>query len=306
MTTLDDDINSNYALVLLDEIDNFNWPPLPPITDDTLRRAAFTHKSALSSAPANDETSYEKLAHVGDSLLGVFVTILLQGLYPAAKKDVATNLRAKLVNRNINSAISEHYLLPSRVITGRAVGGTLRASIKETGEIFEAYLGALFYSYIKDNTTHTEGKHYLDQEDSMTTKFGFTSYGQAFDKFGQFLEPLFTPLAKALYDPNEIDRQELLELSEGAKGELHTLLSMMRLPIPGYETERFWPSWISHSERRGEHGMMWKSKVRVRLRDGQLFDGEGIGQNAKEAGNIAAYLAMQKIKSATGGSRRRW
>ncbi|KAK8843456.1 hypothetical protein IAR55_007113 [Kwoniella newhampshirensis] len=307
------------------EIDNFTWPPLPPITDPALRKAAITHKSAYNVVPvgvAGEFVNYEKSAHVGDALLHLFVTCLLQDMYPSADKHMATDLRAKLVNRHINSAISIHYLLPEQVITGRSVGPALRASIKETGEMFEAHLGGLFYYYVRCD--HNPGFNSAQQTppcwrssdtDEQDTKEGnvvpgiatrMISHGQAFDGLCKFLGPLFTSLAQALYDPTEINRQKLLELSVEGKSELHTLLSMRRVPIPTCETERVWPDWMM--ERKGEHGMIWRSRVRVVWQNGQIFEEEGVGQNTKEAGNIAAYLVLQQIKAVmrTSNPRRRW
>ncbi|KAK6904550.1 hypothetical protein I204_06845 [Kwoniella mangroviensis CBS 8886] len=58
------------ALVILDK--EYTYPPLPPITDAKLEEVVFTHRSLVNALPVSmrgDMESYDKLAHVGDSLL---------------------------------------------------------------------------------------------------------------------------------------------------------------------------------------------------------------------------------------------
>jgi dsRNA-specific ribonuclease len=70
--------------------------PLPPISDQALARAALTHKSAhglsgnksLNSVSELDD--FDKLAHVGDSLLGAAVTLICHQLLPLNKIGKAT------------------------------------------------------------------------------------------------------------------------------------------------------------------------------------------------------------------------
>lgn len=74
-------------------------PPLPPIADPQLARLAVTHSSAhqLPRRPTSLEfeadekvEDYEKLEHVGDSMLGSVVTGLLHDLFPLLRPGPAT------------------------------------------------------------------------------------------------------------------------------------------------------------------------------------------------------------------------
>jgi hypothetical protein len=74
-------------------IDTVLSPP-PPILHPDLRAAVRTHSSA-SGLPRNkdldaDGEGYEKLAHVGDSLISVAVVLVSQRKFPLLRKDSAT------------------------------------------------------------------------------------------------------------------------------------------------------------------------------------------------------------------------
>jgi hypothetical protein len=85
-------------------LDPSSLPDLPPITDEDLETLALTHKAKQAIKGINQ--NYDKLAHVGDAILGEFiyrwrsrlisfvsasvVTSLLHDLYPDLKKGPAT------------------------------------------------------------------------------------------------------------------------------------------------------------------------------------------------------------------------
>ncbi|WRT68881.1 uncharacterized protein IL334_005862 [Kwoniella shivajii] len=317
---IDDDISES-ALVLLDK---FTYPPLPPITDTKLERAVFTHRSLVNSLPTDlllgGYESYEKLAHLGDSLLNTFITCLLHAMNPKSRPKTATDLRSKLVNGEINAHISRHYDLPAKVLTARSVGGTFRASDIEAGEVYEAYLAGLFYSYVKakpnvspPSASHEEAStdKNMSQDNSnkqnieesvIEPKVDISSHGQAFDRLSLFLQELYQPLIQPLLDSlssplSELlfgDRfqEDILVLSEGAKSELNTLTQKWRLAQPRYSHEYIWPEWTLPFQRKGTHGKVWKSTCTVRKRDGTSLSMNGIGDGAKgPADNVAAYLS---------------
>ncbi|OCF44932.1 hypothetical protein I317_01211 [Kwoniella heveanensis CBS 569] len=296
MTSITNGDAAPFSPLVLFEAEEFSWPPLPEITDRQFKQAVFTHRSLISSMALDmvgDHQSYETLAHVGDSLLNTFITCLLHTKDQKRKVGIATDLRSKLVNRQINTHISRHYGLPEQVRTGRAQRGTFRQSDDEAGEVYEAYLAGLFFSYAKAAATQAG-----NQGDLLT-------HGQAFDKLGRFLIPLYTPLVdnlQAIHDSNPYDSlgdvEALVELSEGSKAELNLFCQKKHLEIPEYDKgEKFWPSWISQHDRVGEHGKIWKGKCTVRLTNGRIITKEGVGNGTlKSAHNVAAYLVMQDLK----------
>jgi ribonuclease-3 len=67
----------------------FPLPPLPIISDPVLEKQVFTHQSCFPRRkwrfedPEEDPSlDYEKLEHVGDSILGMVVTTWLHELKP--------------------------------------------------------------------------------------------------------------------------------------------------------------------------------------------------------------------------------
>ncbi|OCF31333.1 hypothetical protein I316_06938 [Kwoniella heveanensis BCC8398] len=268
MTSITNGDAAPFSPLVLFEAEEFSWPPLPEITDRQFKQAVFTHLRY---------TTYGK-ADIA---------------YFRSRANGNLDLRSKLVNRQINTHISRHYGLPEQVRTGRAQRGTFRQSDDEAGEVYEAYLAGLFFSYAKAAATQAG-----NQGDLLT-------HGQAFDKLGRFLIPLYTPLVdnlQAIHDSNPYDSlgdvEALVELSEGSKAELNLFCQKKHLEIPEYDKgEKFWPSWISQHDRVGEHGKIWKGKCTVRLTNGRIITKEGVGNGTlKSAHNVAAYLVMQDLK----------
>ncbi|WWD06491.1 hypothetical protein V865_004581 [Kwoniella europaea PYCC6329] len=243
-----------------------------------------------------DMESYDKLAHVGDSLLNTFITCLLHAMNPKSRPKVATDLKGKLTNGEINTHIARHYDLVSKIRTGLAAGGTFRESDDEAGEVYEAYLAGLFYSYL--GTSAKSGSSITSDSGSAES----TSYGQAFDQLSSFLRPLYSPLIKGLYDTSLDYRASLVELSEGAKSELNTITQKWRLDPPVYKWEYVWPNWVLEKDRKGNQGKVWKSCCTVYTRDGKVISREGMAEGAKgPADNVAAYLVLQDLRGANRG-----
>lgn len=77
------------SLVPVEQLPVFPLPPLPVISDPTLEKQVFTHQSCFPRRkwrfedPEEDPSlDYEKLEHVGDSILGMVVTTWLHELKP--------------------------------------------------------------------------------------------------------------------------------------------------------------------------------------------------------------------------------
>ncbi|WVR09213.1 hypothetical protein IAU60_006275 [Kwoniella sp. DSM 27419] len=290
------------ALVLLDK---FTYPPLPEITDDQLRETVFTHVSAvytLSNGKTTGE-SYKKLAHIGDSLLSTFITCLLQARKPEAKPGAASDLRTKLVNGQVNTRISIAYGLPARVRTARVVHGTYGLSDIEHGEVWEAYIAGLFYSYVKQIESSVTGSSQGDLQGQFKPSSGggimdeMVSHGQAFGRLGAFLAKLHTPLAEALYDPYLNMLEDLAEHSTGCKSELYAYTGKLHLSPPVYSNppQRIWPYWINEQDRKGTHGMVFGTTCSITLRDGTVISHQGINRDSRKAGDIAALMVLREL-----------
>jgi ribonuclease-3 len=97
--------------------------------------------------PLQDE-SYECLEFEGDSVLGVCVATYLRKKYPERKQGFLTDARKELVNNERIGQLSKHLGLDRFYVISRhneesaAISG--RTNLKKLGDIFEAFLGALW------------------------------------------------------------------------------------------------------------------------------------------------------------------
>jgi len=140
--------------------------------------------------PLQDE-SYECLEFEGDSVLGVCVATYLRRKYPEKKQGFLTDARKELVNNERIGALCQHVGLDAFYVISRhneesvAING--RRNIQKLGDIFEAFIGALWtdcgnrfnivYAFV---TTVIEA--YIDVQDAVTT---VTNYKDIFQKYCQ-------------------------------------------------------------------------------------------------------------------------
>ena len=140
--------------------------------------------------PLQDE-SYECLEFEGDSVLGVCVATYLRRKYPEKKQGFLTDARKEMVNNERIGQLSKQLGLDRFYVISRhneespAIAG--RTNLKKLGDIFEAFLGALWadcgnrfhvaYAFV---TTVMEA--YLDIEDIVNT---ITNYKDVFQKLCQ-------------------------------------------------------------------------------------------------------------------------
>jgi len=151
--------------------------------------------ASLSPCPAGvmplQDESYECLEFEGDSVLGVCVATYLRRKYPDKKQGFLTDARKELVNNERIGALCQQVGLDTYYVISRhneesvAING--RKNIQKLGDIFEAFIGALWtdcgnrfnivYSFV---TTVLEA--YLDIQDVVTT---VTNYKDIFQKYCQ-------------------------------------------------------------------------------------------------------------------------
>jgi dsRNA-specific ribonuclease len=140
--------------------------------------------------PLQDE-SYECLEFEGDSVLGVCVATYLRKKYREKKQGFLTDARKVLVNNEQIGQLSKHlglnrfYVISRHNEESAAIDG--RNNTKKLGDIFEAFLGALWtdcgnrfnvvYTFV---TSVMEA--YLDIDDVIGSA---TNYKDAFQKYCQ-------------------------------------------------------------------------------------------------------------------------
>jgi ribonuclease-3 len=111
----------------------------------------FTHRSfaarpthVFEDSPEDPSPDNEQLEHVGDQVLGLIVTDLLQSQYPYLRVGPSTKMRALVVGNSTLATIAVQYKLPDRLRLQRAQSVTLKASAHVQADVFESYVGGLY------------------------------------------------------------------------------------------------------------------------------------------------------------------
>ncbi len=140
--------------------------------------------------PLQDE-SYECLEFEGDSVLGVCVATYLRHKYPERKQGFLTDARKELVNNerigqlSLQIGLNRFYVISRHNEESVAIHG--RTNLKKLGDIFEAFLGALWtdcgnrFEIVYTFVTHVM-ETYLDIEEAVSAT---TNYKDVFQKYCQ-------------------------------------------------------------------------------------------------------------------------
>lgn len=132
-------------------------PPLPPVLDPSLEKAAFTH---IGMVKHRGDRSYEQMEWVGDAYLYLISTVYIFQTFPHLAHGDMCQIREVLVRNATLKDYALHYGLDKRAILPDEYGadgrrGGTKSSSKERnkvlGDIFEAYVAAIILS------DHTRG-----------------------------------------------------------------------------------------------------------------------------------------------------
>jgi len=123
--------------------------PLPRINDPERLREVLTHASALGLPRGQLETdtgarSYERLSFLGDSVINMVVTAVLEENRPLSRPGDLARMRSLIVNQNRVATWSDAYALPGRLIVHSAQTDLIRRSTAAKVDVFHAYVGAVF------------------------------------------------------------------------------------------------------------------------------------------------------------------
>jgi len=196
-------------------------PRLPEIESADIEMRIFTHRSfaarpthVFEDSPEDPSPDNEQLEHVGDQVLGLIVTDLLQKNFPYLRVGPSTKMRALVVGNSTLATIAVQYRLPERLRLHIAQSVTLKASTHVQADVFESYVGGL----------------YKDQ-------------GLAATK--DWLDKLFTPY---VYEAYRIVREQhgLPPLGGGVNNELHAVTGTPPTPPPEFRIERMATTTLGH------------------------------------------------------------
>ncbi|WVQ93374.1 hypothetical protein IAU59_000443 [Kwoniella sp. CBS 9459] len=340
-------MSSSFATFELPPIPHFDepLPPLPAIEDKTIETRVFTHSSYVGKKRTTGTLLFdaeeegrdnEKYEHLGDSLLGVTVTLLLQDMYPTLSPGTATTLRSLLVSNRTLRQISHFYQLPSRLLAPPEQRAVLVNGDHVPANLFEAYIAGVYYSYLSHGSsseheyrTNSEHDHDHDVDldgdikpnisapgpsangfahrnggSSSSVHSGSARHtsGQARDYLDSWLRPLFSRIAIwALTElKGEQARQRALQITARGEGNVVEDPEIDQHSIGALARLNEW--FIAKEGGQPafiqeKSGAEWKLECRAVDRDGNVWCGAATRANIKSAKTVAAYKVCMQFKA---------
>ncbi|OQE34358.1 hypothetical protein PENCOP_c019G00650 [Penicillium coprophilum] len=117
-------------------------PKLPPIIDDKLELAVFTHP-ALSN---DNNATYDRLEILGDAYIELIATKLVWEKFPDLPAGRISQIREILVKNETLSGFAEIFGLDRRVSVPLNYNTPSKRWTKTKGDVFEAYVAAVILS----------------------------------------------------------------------------------------------------------------------------------------------------------------
>ncbi|KAI0484213.1 ribonuclease III domain-containing protein [Xylariaceae sp. FL0804] len=133
----------------LKDISSSSLPPLPPVLDPVLEKAALTHSGMITKS---GEGNYERLEWLGDAYLELIASAFIYQTFPNLAAGRCSQLRERIIKNETLSEFIIKYGIHKRTnfpaefdMSGRE-GGTSasqKSRKKILGDIFESYVGAV-------------------------------------------------------------------------------------------------------------------------------------------------------------------
>ncbi|WVW81740.1 hypothetical protein I302_103736 [Kwoniella bestiolae CBS 10118] len=275
-------------LIPVEQLPVFALPPMPAIDNPDLLKQVFTHQSLFERPrgrfedPKDDPIKhYEKLEHVGDSVLGMIVTTWLHETRPNLTIGTATKLKAHLVSNATLSHISGLYNLPQRLNGHPELLPVLRAQTDVRAALMEAYIAALYFSFPVENRLG-EGIRVIDT-------WLREMYEPLYDFFYNYMKKEFEQhhlTIGSTFDGRSIhleNEDELRKIDEQAVG----MGKLVECYCASQERELRWQEEKMYTNQ----GFLWKIKC--------LIDGielsEAVRPFKRPARNVAGWEAAKKL-----------
>ncbi|KAL2859801.1 ribonuclease III [Aspergillus lucknowensis] len=118
-------------------------PPLPPIMDPGLERAAFTHPGMRNDPQA----TYDRLEILGDAYIELIATKLIWHRLLEIPSGRISQIRETLVKNETLAGYATKYGLDSRASVPRDYSNQPKRWTKTKGDLFEAYVAAVILSH---------------------------------------------------------------------------------------------------------------------------------------------------------------
>ncbi|KAL4761699.1 ribonuclease III [Aspergillus foveolatus] len=118
-------------------------PPLPPIKDDQLERAVFTHPGVAK----DPRTTYDRLEILGDAYIELISTKLIWNKFQHIPSGRISQIRELLVKNETLAEYATQYGIDKKASVPAELYNQPKRWIKTKGDIFEAYVAALILSH---------------------------------------------------------------------------------------------------------------------------------------------------------------
>ncbi|KAL6233909.1 hypothetical protein BDW75DRAFT_231617 [Aspergillus navahoensis] len=118
-------------------------PPLPPVIDDQLERAVFTHPGVAKDS----RTNYDRLEILGDAYIELISTKLIWNKFQHMPSGRISQIRELLVKNETLAEYATQYGIDKRASVPAELSNQPKRWIKTKGDIFEAYVAAVILSH---------------------------------------------------------------------------------------------------------------------------------------------------------------
>ncbi|WWC85763.1 uncharacterized protein L201_000629 [Kwoniella dendrophila CBS 6074] len=287
---------SKALLIPVEQLPVYALPPMPYIDNPELLEQVFTHKSLygvsrgkFEDSPEDPSRDYEKLEHVGDSILGVIVTTWLHETKPNLTIGTATKLKAHLVSNATLSHLSGLYNLPQRLRGPKEILPVLRAQTDVRAALMEAYIAGLYFSYTLEIrlTENGIGKidKWLREMYEPLYDFFYSYMKKEFNQHHYIIGQTLDGRVISADSSTEKEKDELIKINEKSIGMYDFIKRYCDLQEPKLEL-----NWKEEKFKTNQ-GSLWRIKC--------LIDGfelsESIRPFRKLAQNVAGYEAAKRI-----------
>ncbi|ANF51169.1 RNAse III [Chryseobacterium glaciei] len=131
----------------LSERDSFLSTHLNKVLGAEVKNVALYREAfSLKSSSKNQDSNYERLEFLGDSVLGTIISCHLFQAYPQANEGYLTQMKSKIVNRKNLNKLGENLKLTDLLLKQNSVA--LGENI--SGNLFEALIGAVYLDFHYD------------------------------------------------------------------------------------------------------------------------------------------------------------
>ena len=133
----------------------------------------YNEAFSLKNSSKNQESNYERLEFLGDSVLGTIISCHLFQTYPKANEGYMTQMKSKIVNRKNLNKLGEDLKLTSLLQKNNpsvALGENI------SGNLFEALIGAIYLDFQYDTCKKIVLEKLLTPEEIIKLENKIVSY----------------------------------------------------------------------------------------------------------------------------------